>query len=226
MITTSCGTVAQASGTSSTNSLKFYGSLPPANIQQVYNAKVAVVNGNLRYSFSLKSGSLPPGVTLDPATGTLFGMPSTVGKFSFEVLATDSPLPDQNTQQFIVVVADDSQSVKVAVTPTSANIFSNGTEQFTASVSGTSNTAVTWSATSGSVSGNGLYTAPTVTSPTNVTVTAVSNADPSKSATAAVTIDPQNVQALQITNGSLPQGQQGELYNADFTATGGKTPYT
>ena len=226
LITTSCGTVAQASGTSSTNSLKFYGSLPPANIQQVYNAKVAVVNGNLRYSFSLKSGSLPPGVTLDPATGTLFGMPSTVGKFSFEVLATDSPLPDQNTQQFIVVVADDSQSVKVAVTPTSANIFSNGTEQFTASVSGTSNTAVTWSATSGSVNRNGLYTAPTVTSPTNVTVTAVSNADPSKSATAAVTIDPQNVQALQITNGSLPQGQQGELYNADFTATGGTTPYT
>ena len=82
-------------------------------------------------------------------------------------------------------------NVKVSVSPTSATLFSNQKQQFTATVSGTSNTGVTWSATAGLVNANGLYTAPTVTSQTNVVVTATSNADATKSASAAVTVDPQ-----------------------------------
>ena len=49
-------------------------------------------------------------------------------------------------------------TVKVSVSPTSGSLLSTQTEQFTTSVSGTSDTAVTWSATTGSVSSNGLYT--------------------------------------------------------------------
>ena len=78
-------------------------------------------------------------------------------------------------------------NVKVNVSPTSATLFSNQKQQFTATVSGTSNTGVNWSATAGSVDANGLYTAPTVSSQTIVVVTATSNADSTKSASAAVT---------------------------------------
>jgi hypothetical protein len=88
-------------------------------------------------------------------------------------------------------------AVSVAVSPTSAAVQVAGTKKFTATVSGTSNTAVTWQvngtaggdATHGTVDASGNYTAPAaVPSPAAVTVTAVSMADASKSGAATVTI--------------------------------------
>src|SRR6266513_1988056 len=89
------------------------------------------------------------------------------------------------------------QSVTVTISPTSVALAPNGTQQFTATVTGSSNTAVTWevndvtggNATTGTVSTSGLYTAPaTVPNPANVTVTEVLQADTTKSASATVTI--------------------------------------
>jgi hypothetical protein len=120
-------------------------------------------------------------------------------------------------------------NVKVSVSPTSATLFSKQKQQFTAAVSGTPNTRVTWSATAGSVDANGLYTAPTVNSQTNVVVTATSNADTTKWATATIAANMANsdqAQALQITTGTLPQGQTGSSYSETFTATAGTTPYS
>ena len=86
--------------------------------------------------------------------------------------------------------------VSVTIAPTSATVAARGTQQFTATVQNTSNTAVTWqvngvtggNATVGTISSSGLYTAPA--SPATVTVTAVSQADTTKSASAQVTITP------------------------------------
>ena len=79
-------------------------------------------------------------------------------------------------------------AVVVTVSPATASVPSAGTLQFTALVSNTSNVAVTWSASSGSISSNGLYQAPTVTVNTNATVTATSVADATKSGSAAITV--------------------------------------
>lgn len=66
------------------------------------------------------------------------------------------------------------------------------TQQFSASVTGSSNTAVTWAISSGgttdSISSTGLYTAPTSVPSGSVTVTATSQADTTKSSSATVTI--------------------------------------
>src|SRR5438046_1888803 len=87
--------------------------------------------------------------------------------------------------------------VRVTISPVSATVGAGGTQQFTATVQNTSNTAVTWqvsgvtggNATVGTISSSGLYTAPAVVpNPAIVTVTAVSQADPTKSASAQVTI--------------------------------------
>jgi hypothetical protein len=56
-------------------------------------------------------------------------------------------------------------------------------------------------------------------------VKATSNADSSKSSSAAVTVDPVNHQGLKITTGNLPEGHQGNTYSEVFSATGGATPY-
>jgi len=83
-----------------------------------------------------------------------------------------------------------TSGVAVSISPTAATLASGGTQQFTATVTGSTNTAVTWTATAGSISSTGLFTAPTVTSNTTVTITAISQAVPSQTSSAAVTVTP------------------------------------
>ena len=83
--------------------------------------------------------------------------------------------------------------ISVAISPTTASVAACQTKQFTASVTGTTNTAVTWSVTgapsNGTISAIGLYTAPAaVPNPAQVTITAGSQADFSKSDSASVTV--------------------------------------
>jgi hypothetical protein len=87
--------------------------------------------------------------------------------------------------------------ITVTVTPASATVSPGATTQFLATVTGTTNTAVTWqvngtpggSATTGTINANGLYTAPnTIPNPATVTVTAVSSANMSDSGSAMVTV--------------------------------------
>lgn len=89
------------------------------------------------------------------------------------------------------------QSVAVAVSSASPNVLLGSTDQFVATVSGTSNTAVTWSVNGipggnsilGTISSSGLYTAPAdLPQMTTINVTATSQVDTSKSASTSITI--------------------------------------
>lgn len=97
-----------------------------------------------------------------------------------------------------------AQTVSVSISPASLATATNATEVFTVVVSGTTNTAVTWqvdgvpggNATAGVISttipgttGEALYLAPaSIPSGGSVTITAVSQADTSKSASATLMI--------------------------------------
>jgi hypothetical protein len=85
----------------------------------------------------------------------------------------------------------------VTVSPSNANVRAGDTSQFMATVTGNSNTAVTWSvngtaggsATLGTISASGNYMAPaTLPNPNALTITATSMALSSASASSAVTI--------------------------------------
>jgi hypothetical protein len=83
--------------------------------------------------------------------------------------------------------------VSVSISPTGVSVLVGKMLQFTATVADTSNQVVTWSVVGGSAAGtissSGLYTAPAaVPTPAQVTIMAVSQKDPTKSATAAVTV--------------------------------------
>jgi hypothetical protein len=80
--------------------------------------------------------------------------------------------------------------VSVSVAPLSVTVPVNGTQSFTATVTGASDTSVTWGPSCGSISGSGntvTYTAPATAGECDVTATSV--ADSSKSASASVTVD-------------------------------------
>jgi hypothetical protein len=231
LFTTSCGSVAQAASAQHNNQnlnrLTLSGDLPAGSVDESYNAVLSVAGGHSPYHFWIETAALPPGIALNPSTGAFAGKPVKAGTFTFEVVVIDSPGFDEGSNSFTIVVGNGSVggTVKVSVSPTSATLSSDQKQQFTAAIAGTSNTAVTWSTTAGSINATGLYTAPTVSSSTNVVVTATSIADSTKSASSTIAVDPLSAQPLKITTGGLPQGQQGNTYNEVFAATGGTAPY-
>ncbi len=62
--------------------------LPGAQVGLPYSANIVVVGGIAPLSFQV-SGSLPPGLTLNPQSGLLSGTPQSPGTFNFLVLVTD-----------------------------------------------------------------------------------------------------------------------------------------
>jgi hypothetical protein len=108
-----------------------------------------------------------------------------------------------------------SVSTAVHVSPSTAIVATGTTQQFTATVTGTTNTAVNWSVNGtaggnsavGRISATGLYTAPSsIPSPATVTVTAADQASPSLTGSASVTVinppDNQQTQSFPIKLGT------------------------
>lgn len=78
-------------------------------------------------------------------------------------------------------------TLALSISPSTASITTGGTQQFSASITGTSNTGVNWLASGGgTISSTGVYTAGN--NPGSYTVTATSLADGSTSAQAKVTV--------------------------------------
>ena len=117
--------------------------------------------------------------------------------------------------------------VTVALNPTSAAVVVGATRQFTATVGGTSNTAVIWAvngtvggdATVGTISSAGLYTAPAAVPAGAVTVGATSVANASVSAVAAVTVQPPPPPVVAVAPGSAPV-TAGQTKQFSATVTG------
>lgn len=119
-------------------------------------------------------------------------------------------------------------NVLVVIQPSSVKLFLGQTQQFQATVTGTSNTAVAWSvngitggsSATGTVSASGLYTAPGILpQPASVTVTATSEADQSATASATVTLQDDIVVSVSPPTASL-QTTGGQVFTASIAATG------
>ena len=64
-----------------------------------YSATLTATGGTAPYSWSILSGSLPPGLSL--SSGSITGMPTTAGTFSFTMQVADSSSPQQTNSQAI-----------------------------------------------------------------------------------------------------------------------------
>ncbi len=100
------------------------------------------------------------------------------------------------TPLYVTITAPPKPSISIS--PGSATVMLSGTQQFTASVTGESSTAVSWAvdgtaggnATAGTITANGLYTAPATAGTHTVTATSDADATLTASATLAVANQP------------------------------------
>lgn len=126
-------------------------------------------------------------------------------------------------------------AIAISVSPATASVPSGGAQVFTASVSGTANTNVTWSvngiaggnSTIGTIAGTGAatatYTAPSAPpSPATVTVAATSAEDTSKSGSASVTVTCGASNAISPSSANVALSQT-QSFSAAFCLAAGQS---
>jgi hypothetical protein len=91
--------------------LSLSGAAPAWTVGTPYSYTYTAQHGVPPYTFSLAAGSLPAGITLDPATGTISGTPTAAGAPAWTIRVTDSEmaeidLRDNVTLQLIGDFAD------------------------------------------------------------------------------------------------------------------------
>ena len=144
------------------------------------------------------------------------------------VKATSVADPTKSASAGLTIVA--VAAVFLSVSPTSAVVPTTGTETLVATVTGTSNTGVTWalrgSGCSGSACGTlatsgltAVYSAPPVApAPASVSVVATSMIDPTVSATAAMTVEAHVRVGVSPADTSVVTGTS-QQFSADVTGT-------
>jgi TonB family protein len=117
-------------------------------------------------------------------------------RFKFYYNPDPATVPESNDQVLPCVTSKVKfvGGLAVTVSPTSAQVAVGSQQQFHATIAGEENSTVTWSvgcegSTCGTISADGLYTAPTkIPNPATITVTVTLKTTPTESASSTVTI--------------------------------------
>ena len=161
----------------------------------------------------------------------LYAAPASVPNPATVTVTATSSAESFPSGSAIVTITAPAVNATVSVAPTDSSTPAGSMVQYAATVTGTTNTAVTWSV-NGVAGGNstvgtinnaatpGLYVAPTaIPSPPTVVVTATSQADPTQSASTTLTLTASNSAPLFVNLG--PNGNTGNPntahYNGLFT---------
>ncbi len=193
-----------------------------------YSANVTATGGVPSYTFTVTSGSLPAGLSLNNGTGGISGTPSGTGIANFTVQVKDSSTPAQTAAANLSITITSSLTIITSSLPNGVvgNSYSatvtagGGNSPYTFSIaSGSLPAGLTLTGGTGGISGT-----PSAAGTANFTVQAKDSSNPAETATANLTI--KITGDLTITTTSLPSGLVGVAYNAQITAVGGNQPYT
>ena len=190
---------------------------------------VPATGGTPPYTWSIASGALPGGISLNATTGVLSGTPTAAGSFGVTIQATDSR--SQTAQKALTFTVTDTALPPVEITTStlpSANKGIGFSQQLSASGG---KPPYTWAVTTGALpagltvaSATGLISGtPTVSGQFSFTVTATDSE--SRTASKALSI---NVLGPPLLVAAIPplETLMGLSFNYQLVATGGTGPYT
>lgn len=206
--------------------------LPGGTVGASYSETVSASDGTAPYSFS-RTGTLPPGLSLNTTTGALTGTPTQAGTFNFTVTVADSTGgggPYTGSQAYALTIA----APTITLSPTTLPAATPGTPYSqTLTASGGTPTysyAFTGALPAGlSLSSAGVLSGtPTVTGTFNFTVTATDSStgtgapfSTSQSYTLSV-----GAPTITVDTASLANATAGASYSAALAASGGTGPYS
>jgi len=175
-------------------------SLPAGTAGAAYSAGLAATGGTLSYAWTITSGRLPLGLSLDTANGAISGTPMVSGTYNFTATVTDSSSPAQTASVTltIAVAASTSTQANASLAITTATLpsgtdgmaystplhASGGTPAYTWSISaGSLPSGLTLAASSGVISGT-----PSATGTFNFTIAVADNSNPAQAQSLATAI--------------------------------------
>jgi hypothetical protein len=201
-------------------------------------ATLQAAGGTSPYTWAVTTGSLPAGLTLNPATGAITGTPTGpfVGTTTFTVTVTDNESPTKKTATANLSITISAPALSVTTTSLPTGVLGNTYSANLQASGGVTPYTWGWVAASGSslppglsLNSSGAITGtPTATGTFNVTVKATDSETPTaQSASANLSISINNSAPLTITNSGLPNGVVNTSYqNGLLQANGGVQPYT
>jgi len=206
--------------------------LPPAVTGTPYSQLITASGGTGPYTYAVSSGVVPPGLTLNPATGALTGTPTTFGTYNFTITGTDANACPGSRAYVIIVSAPACPAISMLpIALPSAQIGSPWSQVITAS-GGTG--PYTYAVTSGTLPGglslnsaSGVMAgAPTTAGTFTFTITATDSNNCPGSRLYVMVIPAVVCPVITMTPASLLAPVLGVPYSQTISASGGAAPYS
>jgi hypothetical protein len=210
--------------------------LPAGSVGTAYTQALTATGGAAPYTWSLVSNTnvavtgLPPGLTLNPATGAISGTPTATGTSVFTIQATDSNGATGQQAYSLVIAAAAPLTITTASLPnaTVGTAYSQtlgatgGVTPYTWALASTNLPAgLSLNASTGAITGT-----PTVASTTNFTVIVTDSAKNTATKSLGIVVNAPAT-PLTVTAAALPAGTVGVAYSASpLTVSGGTPPYS
>jgi hypothetical protein len=204
--------------------------VPPAGIVgTAYSATIVSSGGTALLTTTLASGSLPPGLSFNAATGAITGTPTATGTYAFTIKLTDSSavpytvtanetINVSNPVPPLTLIGGPQPEGEVGIPYTTSLTATGGVTPYAWSISaGSLPAGLSISPTTGVISG-----VPTAPGTSNFTVQVQDSTNATATAAVSITV----VSPLTLAGGPQPEGTVGVAYSTSLAAAGGVTPYT
>jgi uncharacterized protein (TIGR03437 family) len=205
--------------------------LPTGKVNVAYSQTLSAIGGTAPYTWTVTSGALPAGLSLNTSTGVISGTSTTTGTTNFTIQIVDSSQPPLTiTKVFtlafsgpltIITTTVPSGAVNVAYPSTTLQV-SGGTFPYTwAVVAGNLPAGLSLNTYAGVISGS-----PTTAGPFTFTVEVSDSSAPTPQ-TATQPYSGTIVTGFTITTATVPSGTVNVPYpTTTLQASGGISPYT
>ncbi|HEY6167252.1 MAG TPA: putative Ig domain-containing protein, partial [Verrucomicrobiae bacterium] len=203
-------------------------SLPDATVGNFYSQFLNASGGVQFYNWTISSGSLPGGLTLNSFSGEISGMPGAPGSNSFTVTVTDQRGSNATKNLSIKVQPSGPLQILTTMLPDGVQSCSYPSAQLEATGGAP---PYSWGLAFGSaqlpaglmLANDGtVFGIPTTNGFFSFVARASDSFGASNTATVSININPR----VQVDTTSLPDGTSGTAYFANLSASGGAPPQT